>query len=237
MADLSGESDVGQARLLQALAEQIKMPLMHIARRAELYRDQDETRQTLLQIEHTANLALRLIDNYLLSTRLSQMTLALEPVSLSAILHDTAEALRPIARQYNCELELSVAGKYGPVMAHRNGLQAALLSLGHVFIEAGRQPGVKKSRVTLAAHRTSGGIAAGVFSETAELTSATYQRARELYGRASQPLGELTAGSGAGVFVADSLLAAMAAPLRVASHQKISGLAATFIPSRQLSFV
>ncbi len=226
-----------EERLLQALALELKTPLLHIARRAELNRDESAARETLLQIEDTACLALRLIDNYLLSTRLSQMALALEPVSLSAVLHDTAEALQPIARQYNCELQLSVAGKYGPVMAHRNGLQAALLSLGHVFIEAGQQSGAKRPVVKLAAHRTSGGIVAGIFSETAELTSGTFQRAQALYGRASQPLGTLTAGSGAGVFVADSLLSAMASTLRVASHQKTAGLAATFIPSRQLSFI
>lgn len=237
MVNLSGEAIEGQERLLRALAEQLKLPLLQIAHRAELSRQQ-QTDEALRHIEDTASLALKLIDNYLLSTRLHQTVLILEPVSLSAMLHDTAQALQPVARQYGCELQLALNGKYGPVMAHPRGLAAALISLGQVFIEAGTLVDSSKKRiVTLAAHRSRQGITAGIFSDVEQLTSDIYRRAQTLYGHARQPLHAVTAASGAGVFVADSLLAAMATPLRVASHQKSKGLAATFLPSRQLSLV
>ncbi len=224
-------------RLLQALAEQLKTPVLHIARRAEFSADEVMRKQVLQSIEETASLALKLIDSYLLSTHLSQTVLPLEPVSLSAVLHDTLEQLQPIARQYDCELELVLAGKYGPVMAHREGLKAALLSLGHVFIEAGQQTMSRRRVVRLAVHKSRFGIVAGVFSDQNDLSTNVFSRAKALYGRVRQPLNSFTSSSGAGIFVADSLLEAMDAPLRVASHQKNTGLAATFMPSSQLSLV
>jgi APA family basic amino acid/polyamine antiporter len=42
---------------------------------------------------------------------------------------------------------------------------------------------------------------------------------------------------GAGIFVADSFLASMSAKLRVAHHQKLTGLAATLTASQQLVLV
>lgn len=232
--------DVGtetHERLLQALAEQLKTPLLHIARRAEVSVGESTLQQTLARIEETASLALKLIDSYLLSTRLSQTVLPLEPVSLSAVLHDTAQQLQPIAKQYNCELELSLAGKYGPVMAHKKGLEAALVSLGHVFIEAGQQSIGRRQVVNLAAHKSRFGIVAGIFSNDYNLSSSVYNRSKALYGHVRQPLNSFTSSSGAGIFIADSLLTAMDAPLKVASHNRNAGLAATFIPSRQTSFI
>jgi len=41
-----------------------------------------------------------------------------------------------MAKQYQCKLELHLSGRYEPVMANKAGLEAALTSLGYVFIEA-----------------------------------------------------------------------------------------------------
>lgn len=237
MAEFGLGNSGSQERLLVALAEQLKVPLQQIARHAELSRRGPAQAKALLDIEDTAQLGLTLIDNYVLATQLAQATLMLEPVSLSAVLHDTAVALEPVARQYNCELELSISGKYEPVMAHRSGLRAALVSMGHVFIEAGHQSRRKKPVIQLAAHRGKNGIVGGIFSETESLSAEVYRRARQLYGRSRQPLQDLTSTSGAGIFVADTLLASMDSRLRVASHRKSTGLAATFIPSRQLNLI
>jgi light-regulated signal transduction histidine kinase (bacteriophytochrome) len=236
MVDWNLETDGGQERLLWALAEHLKLPLLQISHRAELSRRQPAT-ETLRHIEDTASLALKLIDNYLLSSRLRQTALELEPVSLSAVMHDASLALQPLARQYGCNLDLQLNGKYGPVMTHAGGLSAALLSLGQVFIEAGSRAGNNRHTVIFATNRSRGGITAGIFSDTEQLTADIYRRARQLYGRARQPLQGLTSASAAGVFVADSLLDAMSAPLRVASHRNTKGLAATFLPSQQLSLV
>lgn len=226
-----------QERMLMALAEQLKSPFLQIARRAELSRDDKTPEQSLFQIEATAQLAVRLIDNYLLATETNQSYLPLETVSVSAILHEAAEHLGPVARQYNCELELSLSGKYEPVTANANGMRAALVSLGHAFVEAGSSNSRQKHIVRLAAHRVQTGIVAGVFAEDDGLSRQVFRRAKRLYGHARQPLTTFSASSAAGVFVADSLFAAMNTQLRVASHRRVNGLAATFMPSRQLRLV
>lgn len=231
-----------QERLLDVLTEQMKQPLMQIARTAELnqLKGQVDTSQ-LADIELTADSALRLIDSYILSTKLSrsQSYLQLEPVSISAVLHDTAHQLSKLAKQNDCELQLHLAGRYEPVMAHQAGLEAALTSLGYAFIEAqvayqyDKQPVIK-----LAAHRGKTGIVAGLFTDSDDnLTASLYRRGRGLYGQARQPLASVTASSGAGIFVADSLLASMSAKLRVAHHQKLTGLAATLTASQQTVLV
>lgn len=223
-------------RLLLALAEQLKVPLLQIARRAELLQNARKNTRQLAIIEMTADNALRLIDHYLLSIRLKAEGAALEPVSVASVLHDTAQALSKLAADYNCRLEMHLSGRYEPVMAHREGLEAALTSLGHDLIEAEAQQN-KQPVITLAAHRGKKGIVAGVFGDSGGLTADMFRRARLLYGTARQPLNTVSANPATGIFVADSLLYSMRARLRVAHHHKLSGLAATLLPSQQLALL
>src|SRR6185436_7781605 len=99
-------------------------------------------------------------------------------------------------------------------------------SLGYAFIEAQASNQYNQVPIIkLAAHRGKTGIVAGLFTGKDEsLTTSLYRRGRGLYGHARQPLTNMTASSGAGIFVADSLLASMSAKLRVAHHQKLTGL-------------
>ncbi len=222
-------------RLLVALAEQLKLPLLQIARGAELASLEEQ--DTPAAIAQTADVALRLIDGYILSVMPTQTELALEPVSISAVLQDTAHRLSQFAKQYDCDLTISLGGKYGPVMANRQNLEAAFTMLGYSFIEAQTKENQKRSSVLLAAHKSTGGMVTGIFGGQDGLTSDMFRRARALYGSARQPLASVSAASSAGIFIADSLLQSMAAPLHMARHHKLSGLASTFIPSQQLQLV
>ncbi len=226
-------------RLLLALAEHMKLPLMQIARSAELARLTNKSLPELDTIELTADNALKLLDNYLFSTRLAsdRLSMVIEPVSIAAVLNDVAHGLNKMAREYNCELQIHMSGRYEPIMAHRIGLESALSSIGQVLIEASSASNTQKPLVKLAAHRGKKGIVAGLFVNSEGLTSDIFRRARKLYGRSRQPLSQLSATEGAGIFVAESILDAMSAKLRVAHHQKLSGLAATFEPSQQLALV
>lgn len=244
MREVTEESPVAPAdRLLLSIAEQLKLPLLQIARQAELgvTVGRLETME-LLTMQQGAEAALKLVDSYLLGLQLhqEQASLALEPVSLSSTLVDIAHQLESFARPYNTEIEVFVAGKYPPVMAHAAGLRAAFLSLGAVLIQAVPSQTAElrhKPFVRLAVHRTPKGLVTGLYSEHSPVTATDLQRAQILYGRARQPFAELTASSGAGVFVADSILQAMASRLRVGHYQKLTGLAATLQGSRQLQLV
>lgn len=220
-------------RLLRALAEQIKLPLLQIARTAEL-----NDPAYLSVISTVADTALSLVDGFLLSTeRKAQGSLELEPVSLSSVLNDTAHKLDYWAKQNDCDIEVRLSGKYVPVMAHEQSLQSALMLLGYSLIEA-RTPERSRHQIVLAAHRSPhGGLVAGVFDNQPGLSTDVFRRGRALYGSARQTMPAVTSTTGAGVFVADALLRTMEAPLHVARHNRLTGLAGTFHQSSQLQLV
>jgi hypothetical protein len=218
-----------------AVTEELKLPLLQIARLSELTAAKP-TVADLRAIQETADLALQLLDSYLLSQQLPhQQALQLEPVSVSAVLQDTAHQLHTMARQYGCQLEVSLSGKYGPVMAHKPSLESAIMMLGYTFITS--QFANDKHQLVLGAHRSPRGIVAGIFSEQKDLSSDMFRRARALYGTVRQPLAAVSPSAGAGVFVADSLMQGMDSQLHVARHDNLTGLAATLLQSRQLALV
>jgi CheY-like chemotaxis protein len=226
--------------LFTTLAEQVKLPFVTVKHAAELLRahpNKDELERLLQTIALTSSSALKLIDNYLLSVSLLDgPQLIFEPVSLSSVMYDVAHSLDSYAKAHDCELELRLAGKFGPVMARREVVQAALESLGYSFIDAASRPEAS-TKVTLAARRTIGGMSTGVYSDMSKLNSGLLKQAKTLKGVARQPLSEFSAGSGAGVFVADALFDYLKSPVRVARFQGLFGLAATLLPSNQLSLV
>ncbi len=228
---------VDDEQLLLALAEQLKMPLLHISQHAELTRMGGEFR--LEHIESVADMGLHLIDSYLLSRQLSrlQTSLELEPVSVSSVLQVAAHRLDKIAKEYSCNIELHLNGRYGPIMGHRQTLEAAMVALGYSFIEAQQEGGAVKSRLVLAAHKSRWGIVTGTYGDNKELTSDMFRRSQLLHGHARQSLTSVGHTSGAGIFVADSLFHAMSSKLRVAHHSKLTGLAVTLVPNPQLQLV
>lgn len=234
-SERSGSVDT--TALLRAIAEQLKVPLTTIACQAELAGLDGGPPADLAVLQLQSQLALTLVDSYLLGLALreEQAELALEPVSVSSLLTEVAHELSPFARRHEVQVEVSVAGRYEPVMAHRAGLKAALLSLGLSLVGAQAEQGAR--RLSLATHRTPGGITAGLYGERPLLSTAEWRQALELCGRARQPLTGLTANGAAGVFVADTILQAMAARLRVGRHRNQYGLATTLQPSQQLRLV
>lgn len=227
-----------QQRLLASLAEQLKLPLLQISSRAELD-TLTEKSVALADIKTVADMGIQLIEHYLLSLHLAGLDQErLEPVSLSAILHKTAHRLHKLADIYHCDLELDLAGHYPPVMAHPAGLEAAITSLGSVFIEAQSAASPKKrSLVTLGAHKSRWGLVAGAYSSDTNFNAAAFRRAKNLYGQAHQPLNLSLPSAGAGVFIADALFASMSSQLRAARYHNLNGLAATLQPSQQLALI
>lgn len=237
LTDNRGDSVQESEQLLRALAEQLKLPLLHISQAVELART--GKKPDLGHIETVTDMALRLVDSYVMSAQLSdgQLDLNLEPVSVASVLYDAAEKLDKIAREYKCIIDVDLGGKYGPVMADRNGLEAAVTSLGYSFIEAQAQHGVDKPRLVLAAHRKQGGIVTGAYGDYKELTSDMFRRAKLIKGKARQPLPPLGHGPSAGIFVADALLNSMSSGLRVARLNHLTGLAAILQSNPQMKLV
>ncbi len=231
-------SELDAMQLLRSVAEQLKLPLTIIARRAELGEMLGEAGVTdFAAMRLQATLALGLVDSYLLGLQLAdgQTQLDIEPVSVSSLLVEAAHELQAVAKQYDVHIEVALAGKYGPVMANRRGLKAALMSLGYALL--GAQPTAEKRRMVLAAHRTAHGITAGMYGPFDGLNAGSWRQALTLVGKARQPFGTLSGDGGAGLFVAETILQAMETRLRVGKHDNRYGLATTLQPSQQLCLV
>lgn len=240
--DVSGAMEGVRAdRLLLAVAEHLRVPLTAIARRAELGQLTGRTESADADAIRTqACAALALVDSYLLSLELTgkRSSLELEPVSASSMLVDAAHELDRFAKHYQVQLEVEVGGKFGPVIGNPQGLRAALLSLGFSLVEAQAAQDMQgPRRVMMAMHRTPLGIAAGAYGNYQALNANHWRTALRLAGRAQQPITNLAPGSGAGLFVADTILRSMNSRLRVGRYQRQSGLAATLQPSPQLHLV
>jgi hypothetical protein len=224
-------------QLLLSVAEELKLPLLQITRQAEQAQLTGET--NLKTIQATAGSALRLLDNYALGVRLAldPEQLAVESVSVSSVLYDTGQQLDTLAKNYGVSLELNIAGRFGPVLAHRQGLQAALVSLGAALIEALPAQDSPQLRLHLATHRSRYGIVAGLYAETKQLSNEALQHGRALQRRSRQPLMNLTHTSGAGIFVADTILHAMRLNLTASRHRRLYGLGTVLQPNHQLQLV
>lgn len=224
------------------LAEQVKLPFLQIAHAAELIENEaspelvEKNRKNILL---SSQAALRLIDGYLLSVELQRdARFELEPVSLSSVLYDTAQSMHEYAIANGCKLQLQVGGKYGPVMANRRAVQAALMGLSYSFIEATLQANPDERQVIkLSVNRSGKGISTGVFMGNLQLSSSLLDRAKAMRGKVHQPIPGFDSGTGTGIFIADALFVRMHTNLRVARSGGLSGMAATLLPSRQLSLV
>ncbi|HET7059794.1 MAG TPA: hypothetical protein VFH99_00530 [Candidatus Saccharimonadales bacterium] len=233
------QSSIVLQELLLSVAEELKLPLIQIARQAE---QAEQGGPGSKSIRGTAETALRLLDNYALGVRLQLQPAQLEqePVSVSSVLYDTGQQLDALAKNYGVELELNVAGRYGTVMAHRQGLQSALVSLGAALIEA--LPALESPRqlkLQLASHRSRYGIVAGLYADTPQLTNAALKRGRRLQSErvSRQPLTTISHTSGAGIFVADTILQAMHLRLRASRHHNLYGLGTVLPPNNQIALV
>jgi hypothetical protein len=223
--------------LLLSVVEELKLPLLQIARQAE--HGQLSSQSDLPEIQSIADSALRLLDNYSLGVRLSveSSQLEIEPVSVASVLYDTEKQLHALAKSYGVTLELNIAGHFGPVMAHRQGLQAALASLGAALIEALPALGNQQLTLQLATHHCRYGVVAGLYADAEQLSSETLKKGRELQGWTRQPLPVLSHSSAAGIFVADAILEAMHLRLRTSRHHRLYGLGTVLQPSSQLQLV
>ena len=236
MQDRGAMQSQEATQLLRSVAEQLKIPLATIARQAELGQLTGVPEMVdLAAIRTHAAAALTLVDSYLLGLQLmrGQATLLLEPVSVSSTLAEAAHELDSFAKQYGAKLELHVAGKYEPVMAHPSGLKSALLALGFALLEGYPKRG---GLLTLAVHRTPHGIVTGLYGDYERLNAQEWRKALTLQGSAPRPFGALS-GNSAGLFVAEAIFQAMSTKLRVGIHRKQQGLATTLQSSQQLSFV
>jgi len=232
--------------LLSALSDDLALPLLQIKTALDLL-EQDSRQSTKKSRTHverlrfSADSGLQLIEAYRLVLRPTpSTTLPLEPIAIGSVLQDVAHRLSPYAKHYGATLEVDIKGNIIPALAHKASLSTALQCLGVSIIRAQAAGGTpaKDYRILLGAHRASGhAVVTGVFSNMHGVSDRVLRTARDLAGRARQPLTDVPQGATAGVLIADLLCSAMWHPLRAAAHRNLHGLATNVPVSKQLQFV
>jgi hypothetical protein len=219
-------------QLFTALAEQLKVPLLQIARLSELSQE-----TTLPRISVISEHALRLVDAYVQSRAQNQTALLLEPITTSAVLYDVATDLLPFARQNDYTIEIDLSGRSVPIMGHHQSLRTMLTLLGASLIEVGAEDDAIPRHLILGTHRASRGTVVGAFSSHLDLSQRALQLTRSLHGRATQVVPSLGLAGGAGLAIADRLSEQMSAPLRAYHHRSLAGIGSLLIPSHQLQMI
>lgn len=236
-------SDSTQARaLLGTLSDDLALPLVQIKTTLELLgesRLNKVDKDLVYSLGLSAEAGLKLVEAYRLALSLGDNTqLPLEPVAIGAVLANVAHQLSPLAAAYQIDLWIDIQPKLTPVLAHEPSLLTALSCLGGSIIRAQASGGDgSRGRVVLGAHRHSDGTVTGVYSSARGVSQHALRAARNLAGKARQPLPDVPAGTASGVLVADMLCAKIWRPLSVGRYQSLDGLA-TLVPiSQQLNLI
>lgn len=227
-------------QLLLSIAEELKMPLVRIARASEqnqLISDSSGAHDEIIMT--TADHAIRQLDNYILGVKL-----ALEPanfnyesISVSSILYDAKHQLESLAKINGIDLELNAPHKLKPVMANKLCLEAALISLGTTLIESLASANHKQVKLQFAAHRSRYGVVAGVYAQTKQISAQALKAGRKLQSKSRQPFISLSYSNGAGIFVADAILHAMDLRLTASRHERLYGIGTILQPLNQMQLV
>lgn len=216
--------------LLTALADHLRMPLLQIARLAEL-----GTPQTLPRIGVISEQALRLVDAYVMAR--SQAELILEPLSAGAVMADVAHMLDDFARAADYRIVIDQSTPTGLVMAHKPTLKMMFLLLGSSIIEAGIEREAIDRRLIFGIHNSARGVVVGAFNSSLELTQDVLNMTRLLHGRARQAAPALGAAGAAGLAIADDLSSQMQTPLKSYRHKSLTGIGSMLLPTAQLQLL
>ncbi len=219
-------------QLLIALAEQLKMPLLQIARLAETNHT-----ASLPHISVISEHALRLVDAYVQAQTLLQTELILEPVTTGAVLYDVAHELQAYADHHDVTIELDQKGTAVPVLAHRKTLKTLLTLVASSLIESAGDSTNSYKRLVLGTHRVSRGTVIGAFSADAEVTQRALRLTRELQLDTSHAVSALGMTGATALAIADQLSGQLAAPLKAYRHRNLMGVGGLLLPSRQLQLV
>ncbi len=239
----AGSDENSQRLLLQTLADDLALPLLHVKTSLELINKLSLPSRAHGHFERlslSTEAGLKLVEAYRLALSLGSRQLELEPVAIGVILEDTAEQLAPYAKQYSTAIEIDIRPGLRPVLANRASLITALQCLGISLIrtQASQKAARKKHRFVIGAHRSGPQtVSAGMFGSVKGVGAKALHTARTLAGQARQPIIAAPLGSAGGVLVADMLCGAMWQPLRAGTHNHLSGLVTDFSISKQLALV
>lgn len=222
-------------KLFQSVIEQLKLPLLHIANKAEL--SSELTPQNYSDISDIARMALKLVDSYMLSIEGSNnQILDLEPVAVGSILRSAAINLSPIANVHSCNIELKLDGSFAPVMSNYRRLEAAITMVGYSLIEAqassNEDPGI-----IITAYKKNEKTKLGVFSKDLYITRDIFNIFKDQRLNLKQSLPGVSFTPAAGLMVANKIAGSLSTQFGVVKRDNLKGLAVVLSPSSQMRLI
>jgi hypothetical protein len=223
-------SNSNACSLLSLLSEELKQPLIRIARLAEL----DQHANCAKEVIASTQSALALIDAYSIGLN-TQQQLDLEPVGASAVLHDAAHELSKYQSVFDAKVRLDIKGRCKPVMVNKSAFKHVITLIGQMFMQL---PSDSASQViTLGMHNSKHGIIAGVYADVAADQFASLRIPNLLTGHARQILPGTIHGSGANVVLANSIARLFDSTVKKSRHSNQNGYGMTLRTSSQVQLV
>lgn len=219
------------------IAEDLRVPFYRILNELSL----EESKGNLKNQRNArtiADAALKLLDGYILTTKLkhNQQQFNIEPVSAHAVLYESSQQLGKLARLHNFDILLNLQKSVGQIIANHQALGLAITSLAYSFLYDYDPANRHKNTLLFNLHSsTKDTVEIGVYSSDSNISSGSLRRLRQLKGRARQPLSELSFGSNSGLIIADELFCDMNSKLVASRYNKLKGVKAMLMPSKQLS--
>ncbi|MDQ3093945.1 MAG: hypothetical protein M3Q70_02085 [bacterium] len=231
-----GLSDIDN-KILAAIAEDLRAPLLKIAYTAELA-SFTKNINSYGEIEMTARSLLSEIDSLLLGIKHSygQLDLHLSPMAPSAVLYEAIQRLKPLAHSRKFLLLSEPQKNHQLAMVHPTVLCHVISSLSRTLIEI--SSGHSKERFL------NYQIAVEKQMPTLSIVTTTNAESliKEVFSKISKTNGNLTnliVGSdfASGIYVVQQLLASMNASIKPTKNSKGAGFKILLTPSTQLSIV
>lgn len=226
---------VSPDQLLSSLVNELKSPLILIARQAES--EKSSAHKTEFEsIQKAAEKSLQLIDSYLLmaQSEYGQRALRLEPVGVGSVIYEVAKELAPYAKSR--EVDFTVDVKDSHVMANRQGLKAVIMCLSELFIEQNSDEKYKKRKVRIETRREHKNVAVSVLSSELEITNKDLELARRMQGNSHLANGKMP-DSGIRLAIAEVLTNSLGSHLQVRQINGLRGLNFELAGSKQLQLI
>lgn len=222
-------------QLLGSLVNELKSPLILIARQAESEKT-GANKTEFEAIQKAAEKSLQLIDSYLLmaQSEYGQRALRLEPVGVGSVIYEVAKDLAPYAKAR--EVDFAVDVKDSHVMANRQGLKAVIMCLSELFIEQNSESTDKRCKVRIETRREHENITVSVLSSELEITNKDLELARRMQGNSHMANGKMP-DSGIRLAIADVLTNSLGSHLQVRQINGLKGLNFELAGSKQLQLI
>ncbi|HEX9679361.1 MAG TPA: HAMP domain-containing sensor histidine kinase [Candidatus Saccharimonadales bacterium] len=222
-------------KFLAAAAHDLKTPLVYIrGAAAQLslgeYDEVDSQRQ-LLNIEHSAQRLLSLVDSLIGATRADQEPLPLEPIEVAEAISLAVEEIRPYANQLGFSFKINCSRQLPPVLSHRLALKRIIFNLLDNAIKYTQDEPV----IQIRARRDDNRVRVTVRDYGIGVRPSDLKQIWRLFGQAAEPSHALPGSSGLGLYIVSNLSRHISAELSLKSLSRGTSFFVRLPVARQLA--